>query len=68
MPESWLQKQARLKREKKAAEAKKKAAKRMRDIAEAQRLVHNQRKNQLAQDEVAKKRREREQRRRNQDK
>ena len=64
MPESWLQKRARLKREKEKAERRAKTQKSLDDIGKAEK----ERQKKLAADEVARKRREREQRRRNQGK
>lgn len=64
MAESWLQKRARLKREKQKREAKAKSDQQLKDIAAAQKAVNAKR----DKDELAKKRREREQRRRNQGK
>ena len=64
MAESWLQKRARLQRETQKREARAKAEKALRDIAEAQRRVKAKR----DKDELAKQRAKREQRRRNQGK
>lgn len=64
MAESWLQKRARLKREKAKQAAKAKSEKTLRDIAAAQKAVNDRR----AKDELAKQRAKREQRRRNQGK
>lgn len=64
MAESWLQKRARLKREKAAAEAKKKAAKFKKDVAEGQRIANEaKKKNQIA---TQRAKREARERRRNQ--